>query len=82
MAALVSDLVTRVFRLAGYQVEWASNITDVDDKIIKAANDEKVSAQEIAARFTEIYLNEMNELNVQSPTHRPKPRKASPICFL
>jgi cysteinyl-tRNA synthetase len=78
MAALVSDLVTRVFRLAGYQVEWASNITDVDDKIIKAANDEKISAQEIAARFTEIYLNEMKELNVQSPTHRPKATESIP----
>ncbi|MEZ4814921.1 MAG: cysteine--tRNA ligase [Bdellovibrionota bacterium] len=78
MAALTSDLVQRVFKLAGYKVEWATNITDVDDKIIKAANDEGTTAAEIAKRYQDIYLKEMNTLRVGEPAHRPKATECIP----
>ncbi len=78
MAALTSDLVARVFRLAGFEVEWATNITDIDDKIIKAANDEKVSSEEIATRYTNIFLEEMKLLRVSTPEHRPKATESIP----
>ena len=78
MAALTADLVHRVLKLAGYEVIWASNITDVDDRIIKAANEANVPAKEIAEKFTEIYLAEMKELNIQAPTYRPKATECIP----
>ncbi|MER2511978.1 MAG: cysteine--tRNA ligase [Nitrosomonas ureae] len=78
MAALTSDLVQRIFRLAGYEVEWASNITDIDDKIIKAANEEAIDAATFAKRFEEIYLKEMKHLGVSEPAHRPHATECIP----
>lgn len=78
MAALTSDLIQRVFRLAGYQVEWATNITDIDDKIIKVANEEAIQATEVAKRYEAIYLNEMKTLRVGEPAHRPHATESIP----
>lgn len=78
MAALTADLVVRVLKLAGYTVENSSNITDVDDKIIKAANDAGVSAETIAKKFADIYLNEMKVLDVAAPSHRPHATQCIP----
>jgi cysteinyl-tRNA synthetase len=71
-ASISADLVARVFALAGYKVRWASNITDVDDKIINAANREGKSSEEIARTFEEQYIREMDALAVQSPAVRPR----------
>lgn len=71
-AALTADLIVRVLQLAGYKTLFARNLTDIDDKIIKVANDEGVSAQAVAEKFTEIYLGEMKALGTLPPDFVPK----------
>lgn len=45
------DTVRRYLEYKGYEVNYVSNFTDVDDKIIKKANEEGVSAEEISTRY-------------------------------
>ncbi len=71
-AFICQDLVIRIFKLAGYQVKFARNITDIDDKIIKVANDTGRSAQDVAESFTESFVQEMNELGITPPDILPK----------
>lgn len=71
-ASIVSDLVARIFKRAGYSVKWASNITDVDDKIIAAAQKESSTTDQIAKTYETQYVNEMKALKVQDPAVRPR----------
>lgn len=56
----------------GYKVEYAVNFTDVDDKIIKRANDEGVSAQEISEKYIEAYKKDLKSLGLRQQDHNPK----------
>ena len=66
------DIINRVLRHAGYKVTFARNITDVDDKIIKVANDENRAWDSVAAQFTETYETEMRALGNLKPDLVPK----------
>lgn len=66
------DTVRRYFEYKGYDVNYVSNFTDVDDKIIKKANEEGVSATEIAERYIKECKKDMEGLNVKPATHQPK----------
>ena len=72
-AALIPDILYRLL-MSHYSdnVVYIRNITDVDDKILKAANEQGVKPTEISEKFTDIYLNNMNQLNILHPTHQPK----------
>ena len=69
---VVFDTVRRYFEYKGYDVNYVSNFTDVDDKIIKRANEEGVSSQEISERYIEECKKDMQGLNVKEATHHPK----------
>ena len=69
--AISLDLIRRVLSYAGYDVDFMRNVTDIDDKIIKAANDAGVEWTTIATKFTQTYDAEMNAVGVQRPTHIP-----------
>ncbi|MBQ9155588.1 MAG: cysteine--tRNA ligase [Eubacterium sp.] len=69
---VVFDTVRRYFEYKGYDVNYVSNFTDVDDKIIKKANEEGVSASEISERFIEECKKDMAGLNVKPATVHPK----------
>src|SRR4030067_390631 len=66
-AAVVFDVIFRFLRLAGYDVTYVRNYTDVDDKIILRANREGVSSREIAERYIREYDEEMDSLAVHTP---------------
>ena len=51
---IIFDTVRRYFEYKGYEVNYVSNFTDVDDKIIKKANEEGVTATEIAERYQNV----------------------------
>jgi len=70
--ALTLDLVSRVLEEAGYKVISIANITDVDDKIIKKANEEGRSPDAVAQEFTQAYLKDMQALGVKEVSHRPQ----------
>lgn len=66
------DTVRRFFEYKGYEVNYVSNFTDVDDKIIKKALEEGVSAQEISERYIQSVKDDMEALNVKPATKNPK----------
>ena len=71
-SALVFDLLTRVLHANGYEVTYARNITDIDDKIIAKAIIEKKTIHEITDFYTESFHNEMTKLGVKRPDIEPK----------
>lgn len=70
--AIVFDAVRRYFEYKGYTVDYVLNFTDVDDKIIKAANDLGEEVPDIANRFIDAYLEDVGALGVQKATHNPR----------
>lgn len=66
------DTVRRFFEYKGYEVNYVSNFTDVDDKIIKKALEEGVSAQEISERYIQSVKDDMESLNIKPATKNPK----------
>jgi cysteinyl-tRNA synthetase len=71
-SAVNFDTIRKYLIYSGYAVKYVMNITDIDDKIIKKAMDEKKSFNEIAGFYTEAYLNVMKQLGVQPPDVQPK----------
>ncbi|MFA9465468.1 MAG: cysteine--tRNA ligase [Velocimicrobium sp.] len=69
---IVFDTVRRYFEYKGYQVNFVTNFTDVDDKIIKKANEEGVNATEISERYIEAVKEDMEHLNVMEATKHPR----------
>ncbi|MEW5832656.1 MAG: cysteine--tRNA ligase [Campylobacterota bacterium] len=71
-SALVFDLLRRVLEAEGYDVTFARNITDIDDKIINKALESGLSTAEIAERYTRAYHRDMAAIGVKAPTLEPK----------
>ena len=69
---IVFDTVRRYFEYKGYDVNYVSNFTDVDDKIIKKANEEGVDASVISERYIVEAKKDMDALNVKEATTHPK----------
>ncbi|MCM1089000.1 MAG: cysteine--tRNA ligase [Muribaculaceae bacterium] len=69
---IVFDTVRRYMEYRGYEVKYVSNFTDVDDKIIKKANEEGVDASVISERYIEECKKDMQALNVKEATVHPK----------
>ena len=68
---IVFDTVRRYMEYKGMKVNYVSNFTDVDDKIIKKANEEGVSSEEIANRYIKESKKDMADLNVKPATVHP-----------
>ncbi|GMV50306.1 MAG: cysteine--tRNA ligase [Nitrospira sp.] len=71
-SALVFDVLRRFLEYAGYAVEFAKNFTDVDDKIIKRANEQGVSCDRITATYIDAYYEDMGKLGVRRATVEPR----------
>ena len=69
---IIFDMVYRYFKYAGYDVKYASNFTDVDDKIIKAAKELGVTEKELTEKYIQIYLDDVKALNCLDIDYRPK----------
>ena len=65
------DTVRRYLEYKGYEVNYVSNFTDVDDKIIKKANEEGVSAEEISTRYIAECKKDMEGMNIKPATTHP-----------
>ncbi|MFN8632020.1 MAG: class I tRNA ligase family protein [Chloroflexota bacterium] len=66
------DLLVRYLRFRGLRVTWVMNLTDVDDKIIKAAAAEGVGIGEISTRYTKVFLEDLATLGIRLPDVMPK----------
>ncbi len=80
-SALVFDLLRRVLEANGYNVVYARNITDIDDKIIKKAAEQKLTISEITDTYTEAYHRDMAALGVERPTIEPKATESLEAMF-
>ena len=69
---IIFDTVRRYMEYKGYDVNYVSNFTDVDDKIIKKANEEGVDSSVISERYIEECKKDMKALNVKTATTHPK----------
>ena len=63
--AIFFDTVRRYFEFRGYKVTYVSNFTDVDDKIIKRANEEGISCEEVAAKYIKAYFEDTAKVNLK-----------------
>jgi len=71
-SALVFDVIRRHLESSGYRVEFVKNFTDVDDKIIKRANEQGVSCDTITAKYIQAYYEDMKKLGVRQASVEPK----------
>ena len=69
---IVFDTARRYMEHKGYEVNYVSNFTDVDDKIIAKANEEGVSTEEISERYIRECKKDMQAMNVREATTHPK----------
>ena len=69
---IIFDTVRRYLEYKGYEVDYVSNFTDVDDKIIKKANEEGVSPEVISERYIQSVKEDMESLNIKPATKNPK----------
>ena len=70
--AVVTDLLVRVLKQKYKKVTFISNITDIDDKIIEAAQEHNVTIGELTNKYHLIYNQDMESLGVSLPTFQPK----------
>ena len=75
---IVFDTLRRYLEYKGYDVNYVSNFTDVDDKIIKRANEEGVDASVISERYIAEVKKDMAALNVREATTHPKATEEIP----
>jgi cysteinyl-tRNA synthetase len=71
-SALVFDVLRRYLEYSGYQVDFVKNFTDVDDKIIKRANEQGVSCDSITSKYINAYYEDMGKLGIVRATKEPK----------
>ena len=70
--AVVNDMLVNFIRTIYPKVTYVSNITDIDDKIIAVAEEEKVPIEELTKKFSKIYNEDMAALGVRLPDIQPK----------
>lgn len=66
------DVVRRYLEYRGYDVNYVSNFTDVDDKIINAANELKMTTREVSDKFIDAFYEDTQALNVKKATLNPR----------
>ena len=71
-AFIFFDVVRRYFEYAGYEVTYVQNITDIDDKIIAQAIEEKISFQDVADKYARAFLEDCAALGITPPDQQPR----------
>ncbi len=66
------DTLRRYLEYRGYQVLYVQNFTDIDDKMIKRANEEGITVRELADRFIQEYFYDADRLNIRRATIHPR----------
>jgi cysteinyl-tRNA synthetase len=75
------DMITRYLRASGYDVNYVRNITDVDDKIIKRAQENKESFDTLVNRMITVMNDDLQTLGVLPPDHEPRATQHIPLMI-
>ena len=78
---LAFDVIRRYLTYKGYQVTFAQNLTDVDDKIINRANEQGRTPEEVAKEFSDAFIEQMHRLGVLDPDIRPRATQEIPAMI-
>ena len=71
-SALAFDMIVRYLKYRGFRVTYVRNFTDIDDKIINRANEQKTTSEELADRFIKEFYVDMDKLGIERPDIEPK----------
>lgn len=69
---IMADILRRYLTYKGYNVTFAMNLTDIDDKIIKKSNEEKADSKSIAGKYIDAFLEDISKLKIKSADFYPK----------
>ena len=69
---IIFDVLRRFFEYRGYKVTFVQNFTDIDDKMIKRANNENITVKELAEKFISEYFTDAKGLGIKEATFHPK----------
>ncbi len=69
---IMADIVRRFLQYKGYKVKFIMNLTDIEDRIIKKANDQQKTAEEISGFFAEAFFEDIVQLKVSKADFYPK----------
>ncbi|MDK9709176.1 MAG: cysteine--tRNA ligase [Desulforhopalus sp.] len=71
-SALAFDMIVRYLKYRGFKVTYVRNFTDIDDKIITRANEQRTTSEELANRFINEFYTDMDRLGIDRPDIEPK----------
>ena len=69
---VIFDILFRLLKNTFSKVTYVRNITDIDDKIIKSSQEQKISTKELTEKITLSFFKDCKYLNCENPTHQPK----------
>ena len=69
---IVFDTVRRYLEYRGYKVKFIQNFTDIDDKMIKRANEENITVKEVGDKYIKEYYTDADALNIERATVNPR----------
>ena len=69
---IIFDILFKLLKNKFESVTYVRNITDIDDKIIKSSQEQKISTKELTEKVTKSFLDDCKFLNCENPTHQPK----------
>ena len=69
---VIFDILFRLLKNTFPKVTYVRNITDIDDKIIKSSQEQKISAKELTEKISSSFFEDCKFLNCENPTHQPK----------
>lgn len=69
---IVFDTIRRYFEYRGYKVDYVQNFTDIDDKMIKRANEEGSTVKEVGDKYIKEYYTDADALNIERATVNPR----------
>lgn len=69
---IIFDTLRRYFEYRGYDVSFVQNFTDIDDKMIRRANEEHITVKELADKFIAEYFKDAKGLGIEEATYHPR----------
>ncbi|MGE5681549.1 MAG: cysteine--tRNA ligase [Bacillota bacterium] len=69
---IMADIIRRYLEYRGYRVRFAMNLTDIDDKIIKKSNQEKIEARQVASKYIDAFMEDTGKLKIRRADLYPK----------